>query len=209
MTFFYKTSFNFSAQAKYWIINRYRDRFNNKFFHDLDITQYDQQSQTEWQQSIAGQELADFLSLYNCDASYYGIATFISNDSAKVFSNPHMDTKFSKGNSYRIKSRFNVMVLGNPDDPMVWWNHMTYGDSRMPETEFTSITGTKYTSKSIPGNNAEERWNYLGTPSATESGLLTPSAFVQTDCAHAVILSPEPRLIVTVALDKTIEEIVG
>ena len=61
----------------------------------------------------------------------------------------------------------------------------------------------------IPGSNPDERWDYLGTPNTTKSNLLIPSAFVQTDCAHAVILSPEPRLIVTVALDKTIEEIIG
>ena len=204
---YHQTDFTFSTQSKEWIINRYQNRFDRKFFHDLDITQYE--FQDEWHESLAGQELSTFLSKFNCDTSYYGIGVFISNMPYDIKSNPHMDAKFSRGNAYRIKSRFNVMVLGNPEDSMVWWSDMEYGDPRLVDWKFRSITGQEYVSRAIPGSNPDERWNYLGTPSMTKPNLLTPSAFVRTDCAHAVILSPEPRLIVTVALDKTIEEITG
>lgn len=204
---YYQTDFNFSELAKQWIINQYKDRFNRKFFHDLDITQY--KFQDEWHNSLAGQELTNFLSKYNCDTSYYGISVFVSNMPYDIKSNPHMDIKFSQGNQYRIKSRFNVMVLGNPEDPMVWWDHIEYGDPRLIEHKFQSITGQEYVSKCIPGNDPVARWDYLGEPTTKCSNLLTPSAFVKTDCAHAVILSPQPRLIVTVALDKDLSEIVG
>jgi hypothetical protein len=207
MTFFHKTSFQFSKDAQQWISNRYEDRFNQKFYHDLDISQ--REFQKEWHSSLAGQELSNFLSKYNCDTDYYGINVFVSNMPYEIKSNPHMDAKFSQGNAYRIKSRFNVMVKGNPEDPMVWWGDMEYGDARLVDWKFHSLTGQEYISKSIPGHDPISRWEYLKDPTISVPNLLTPSAFVRTDCAHAVILSPEPRLIVTVALDKTIEEIVG
>jgi hypothetical protein len=204
---YYQTNFSFSESAKQWIINRYQDQFNRKFFHDLDVTQYE--FQNEWHNNIAGQELVSFLSKYNCDTSYYGISVFIGNMPYEIKSNPHMDVKFSQGNQYKIKTRFNVMVLGNPNDPMVWWDHIGYGDSRLVEYKFQSITGQEYSSMCIPGNDPVERWNYLGEPTNQCANLLTPSAFVKTDCAHAVILSAQPRLIVTVAIDKDLSEIIG
>ena len=205
--FYYKADFNFSNDARNWIINRYTDCFNNKFFHDLDITQHNKQKQTEWQNSKAGKELVEFLSLYHCDISYYGIGVFISNSDITVKTNPHIDAKFFQGSSYRIKSRFNVMVLGNPEDKMIWWDHIEYNDKRLIESKFHTIAGQEYISKAIPGNNSIDRWNYLGDPTVQVANLLTPSAFVRTDCAHGLILSPVPRLIVTVALDKSLSEI--
>ena len=55
----------------------------------------------------------------------------------------------------------------------------------------------------------EERWQCLGTPTEIKSNLLVPSAFVKTDCAHTVSVSAGPRLIVTVAIDKPLHEIIG
>jgi hypothetical protein len=205
--FYHKTTFDFSDSAKSWILNRYEDRFDHTFFHDLDITQYAGDSQKEWHDSAPGQELNKFLSTYNCDTSYYGIGVFISNTENIIRGNPHIDAKFSQGNIHRIKSRFNVMVLGHSEDPMVWWDHMSWGDSRLQDYPFTSITGIKYNSQGIPGNTPDERWDYLGAPTERSIKLLTPSAFVRTDCAHTVYTSGQPRLIVTVALDKTLEEI--
>ena len=207
--FYYKTDFDFSNTAKSWILNRYEERFDDAFFHDLDITQYNSNSQSEWRESLPGQELKEFLSKFNCDINYYGIGVFISNTEQVVRGNPHIDAKFSQGTIHRIKSRFNVMILGNLADPMVWWDHMEWGDNRLQDYPFTSITGVKYNSKGIPGNNPDERWNYLGQPTERAIDLLTPSAFVKTDCAHTVYTSSQPRLIVTVALDKTLEEIVN
>jgi hypothetical protein len=205
--FYHKTDFKFSRSATSWILNRYQQRFDKHFFHDLDITQVDSQSQTEWQSSTAGLELKQFLNQYNCNTDYYGINVFISNTQDLVKGNPHIDAKFKQGNAYKIQSRFNVMVLGNPSDPMVWWDSMRWGDERLTDYPFVSITGQQYISKGIPGNTPDERWQFLGEPDARVTNLLTPSAFVKTECAHTIYTSPGPRLIVTVALDKTLEEI--
>jgi hypothetical protein len=206
-TFYHKTAFKFSNAAITWILQRYQHRYNDIFFHDLDITQSDTKSQSEWYTSLPGRELRAFLLEYNCDTNYYGINVFLSNTRELVKGNPHIDAKFSNGDIFKIKSRFNVMVLGNLDDPMFWWDHMRWGDTRLIDHPFTTITGKSYISKAIPGTNPDERWQYLGDPAECVVNLLNPSAFVRTDCAHAIYTSGQPRLVVTVALDKTLEEI--
>jgi len=207
--FYHKTEFKFSNAAITWILHRYQHRYNDIFFHDLDITQSDSKSQAEWHSNLPGRELRSFLLNYNCDTSYYGINVFLSNTKELVRGNPHIDAKFSNGDIFKIKSRFNVMVLGNPKDNMVWWDTMRWGDERLIDHPFTTITGKSYVSKAIPGTTPDERWEYLGKPTEEVTNLLTPSAFVRTDCAHTIYTSGQPRLIVTVALDKTLEEIFG
>ena len=84
---------------------------------------------------------------------------------------------------------------------------MRYGDERMVDSSYVDLNGIEYISKSVIGNTMKERWNYLGEPTMIASNILTPSAFVKTDCVHTVTCSAGPRLIVTVALNKSIEEL--
>ena len=208
--FYYKTQFKFSDAATNWILQKYEPLLKTEFAHDLDITQYSVKLQVEWYHSLPGQELRKFLSQYNCDTSYYGINVFVSNMKSTFKGNPHIDTRFdAEGNTASINTRFNVMVLGNPNDEMVWWESMQYDDARLISNTFTDITGKEYSSNGIPGNSIEDRWNYLGEPTTKVSNLLMPSAFVKTDCAHTVSVSAEPRLVVTVAFNKSIEEIIN
>jgi hypothetical protein len=176
--------------------------------HDLDINQYYGNNQTEWHDSIVGHELNTYLKQYKCDTSYYGITTFICNTTDTYLGNPHVDTRIDEdGVQTIIKSRLNVLVLGNPTDNMFWWDTMRYGDEQMIDSSYKDLNDIEYISKSVPGNTMHERWDYLGKPTMIANNILTPSAFVKTDCAHTVTCSPGPRLILTVALNKSIEEL--
>jgi hypothetical protein len=176
--------------------------------HDLDINQYYGNNQTEWHRSIVGYELNNYLKQFDSNTSYYGITTFISNTTDTYLGNPHVDTRFDmQGLPSMIKSRLNVLVLGNPSDNMFWWDTMSYGDERMIDSSYVDLNGIEYVSKSVPGNTMCERWDYLGKPTMTANNILTPSAFVKTDCVHTVTCSAGPRLILTVALNKSIEEL--
>lgn len=208
--FYHSTNFDFSPAAKQWIMARYAHRFADEFYHDLDPDQFLAASQWQWHIGPAGKELLAFLSGYGLDSSYYGISAFISNVSEWFSGNPHIDVKYDVHmHEYPIQSRFNVLVQGNSADQMHWWDHMSWGDSRLSRSQFTDLSGNAYTSISIPGNNVDARWQYLGEPTISQKHVLSPSAFVKTNCVHTVNVSPGPRLIVTVALDKTIEEIIG
>ena len=123
---------------------------------------------------------------------------------------PHIDTKTDPitGAVHRIRSRLNVMVMGNPYDPLIWWSSLEYDDPRIVETKFLAPNGREYTNKSVPGHDTQSRYEFLGAPELVARNVYTPSAFVKTDCAHTVHFTPGPRLIVTVALDKSIEELV-
>jgi hypothetical protein len=203
--FYHSTAFEFSNQAKAWVLDRYKDKFKEPLGHNTDLTQYLPQAQQEWINSVVAVELKEFLKQYGCGIDYFGINAFVCNLGNP---DPHIDTKGDlEGNVYRIKSRFNVMILGNPNDSLTWWGHFDYDHKDIVETKFLAPNGREYTNKSIPGNSTQERWDYLGEPSLVARDVYTPSAFVKTDCAHTVDFTPGPRLVVTVALDKSIEEI--
>jgi hypothetical protein len=213
MTIFYhKLDFDLSQEAKQWVIDLYREKFKTTFYHDCDTSQIaDEVLQQQWQQGPVGRELLPFLATYGLDASYYGITTFISNTAEPYPGNPHIDFKFNREMVQSpIKSRINIMILGNPDDEMVWWDWLGCDDTRLSEAEYTSdITGQTFTCRNVPGDSKPERLKYVGEPTHRAGRLLSPSAFIKTDCAHTANLSTGPRLLVTVAFGKTIEEILS
>jgi len=208
---YHSLNFDVSQESKDWILNRYDDKLSQHVWHDYDISQYLENRQKEWHASILGKEINEFLSTYKLNTSYFGISAFVSNANEYYLGNPHVDSKLDKNlNLFRIKTRFNVMILGNPKDPMIWWDSIDYDDSRLTTEEYNYWDNQyfKYT-KSIPGKTKEERLQFVGQTNLVVENVLTPSAFIKTDCAHTVNVSPGPRLILSVALDKSIEEILS
>jgi hypothetical protein len=205
MKYYHSTTFNFSMEARNWVLDRYAGRLDGLIGHDTDLTQYTPQAQAEWANSIVARELNQFLAQFGVDTGYNGINVFLCTLGNP---DPHIDTKSDyEGHVYKIKTRFNTMVLGNPHDPLAWWGSFTYDDPRIEETKFLAPNGREYTNKSVPGDDTQGRYEFLGAPDYVARDIYTPSAFVRTDCAHTVHFTPGPRLIVTVALDKTIEEL--
>jgi hypothetical protein len=206
---YYKTSnFDFSAAARSWILNEFGRKFETHFLHDLDVEQFSPEWQNRWHASPAGREIVDFLRSQHLDTGLYGIGAFICNTTERYIGNPHVDNGYSIDmKPFRIKSRLNVMVLGDYRDEMVWWPDWIYGDSRLVTLPFTDSQGNSYQGSAVPGNDPRERWAYLGEPGVRARNILTPSAFVKTDCAHTVVVNPGPRLIITVALDRDLKDL--
>jgi len=206
--FYHSLTFNFSNDARGWVLDRYKDRLVGNIGHDTDLTQYTPAAQAEWRNSIVGRELNAFLGQYGCDTEFGGINVFMCTLGNP---DPHIDTKsdLETGVVHRIKSRLNVMVMGNPHDPLIWWSSFTYDDPRIVETKFQAPDGREYINKSVPGGDTQGRYAFLGAPDHVARDIYTPSAFVRTDCAHTVHFTPGPRLIVTVALDKSIGELLN
>jgi hypothetical protein len=210
-TFFHRTSFDFSQQAKDWILDRYASRFDRYFNHNLDSTQGTVQIQQEWHRSNAGQELIDFLAQYNCSTSYFGISAHISNQATSAMCNPHIDFITSKeGVRNNVLSRFNVLILGNPLDTMHWWPTMVSDHPALVDiTRKNNQTGFEFKSKVVPGDTIPDRIQFLGTAPIIEANVASPSAFIKTDCVHSINLSAGPRLVVTVAFNKSLTDIIG
>jgi hypothetical protein len=204
--FYHKTDFSFSPKAVNWVVDKFKEKFNSKFPHDLDI----EQDSGILQLSPMGKELIAFLKKYNLRTNYMGIGAFVSNSDTWFEGNPHIDIKFNNADRDRpIRTRFNVMVLGNPKDTMFWWTKYNFESKDLVINDFITVTGLKYSSRSIPGKDPKERWDHLGEPNEQAVNLLTPSAFVKTDCVHTVNVSPGPRLIISVAFEESIEDIIA
>ena len=209
--FYHKLDFNVSEDARKWIIQRYEIKFKERFFHHDDTRQLLSPGlQKEWKDSLAGQEIAEFLSNYGCDQSSYSLTTFLCNTVNFYPGNPHVDFTFNQRLVRSpIKTRLNIMILGNPKDEMVWWDQFPYSSPSLIDVDFKDAgTGFNLRYPTVPGDTKDDRLNFLGDPTYVAGDILAPSAFVKTDCVHTVNLSPRPRLILTVALDKTIEELI-
>jgi hypothetical protein len=210
--FYHPVDFDLSAEAKQWVINRYAEKFKEPFYHDADVAQiFSEEFQKEWRASPLGQEIQVFLDQYGLDTSFFGITAFVHNQNEFYLGNPHVDSVVDKDlNFKRLKTRLNIMVLGNPEDPMEWWDWLDFDDDRYVSADYRTIDGMPFTyPKSIPGDTKEDKFKFLGKPTLSVKNALAPSAFVKTDCVHNVSLSPGPRIIVTVCFDKTIEEILS
>lgn len=205
---YHKTNFDFSPKAKEWAISYYENHFKEHFFHNLEGGQ--QSRQSEWRASPVGQEILNFLSTYNCDTSKLLISAHLCNSKESGYGKPHVDIINPNNESIVINTRFNVMILGNPADPMCWWTDIPYNDNRLFETiQYNGRTGKPFKTITIPGESTKEKLNYLGKADVVESNLLTPSAFVRTDIVHTIFHSAGPRLVITVGFDKSIEELIN
>ena len=201
--FYYQTDFDFSPSAKQYIKNIYKHKFNQNYYHDLDSEKLISPL------SLPSREIVKFLSKYNLNTKYQRITAFTSNSDVWFEGNPHVDIIRIKGEQVPIRTRFNIMIEGNIDDTMYWWKDISWGSDRLIQNQFTLKSGITYNSYSIPGDSPKERWDYMGEPFNKKDKLLTPSAFVRTDCTHTVNVSPGPRLIITVAFAETFDDIVS
>lgn len=199
--FFYQTDFDFTSKTKHLINQKFNYWYKNYFDHDIE---YKTIRQLFTISSIV-QELSVFLKTFDINFDYHNINAFISNYSTYTKTNPHVDVLHKGHNYLPIKSRFNVMVKGNPYDPMIWWEHFKFGNPNHIKQKFTYF-GHEYESLSIPGSTVPQRLDYLGAHSCIKHNLLTPSAFVNTSIAHALELSPGPRLIISVQINKDIQD---
>jgi hypothetical protein len=197
--YYRQTSFDISDRTKFVILKTFENIWNSRFDHDIE---YQFTNKVLLRTNLA-LEISKFLQLYKLDFQYAGIQFFTSNLTESENTNPHVDVLHRQG-LLPIRSRFNILVLGNPSDPMVWWNNVKWGDSSLQKTE-VSYKGTKYYSYAIKGENVLD----LGPPSFIKQNLLMPSAFVSTHYAHALNLSKGPRLVISVPLEKEISDYIN
>lgn len=208
---FYPTDFKFSSEATKWVLEKFEYRFKENFKHNFDLSI----SQNEWRSSPAGKEILDFLSQYNCDTSQLIIGAQISNNAENGIMRPHVDSyrklDADENDFLELKNtRFNVFVLGTPEDELYWWSNINHDDSRLIEkTTISPVSLKTFKTMWVPGNTNREQIAYLGPHDYSTSYAGIPSAFLRTDCIHTLKLSKGPRLLISVGFDKPLTEIVS
>lgn len=199
--YYLQTDFEFSTKTKNQIQKKFAHFFTKSFEHDAEYKTLKFVSEI----TPLGKELKDYLKKFNLNFNYAGINAFISNTKIYTKTSPHVDVLHRNNTFLPIRSRFNVMILGNRTDPMIWWKNFTFNNPNHIEKTFNYF-GHEYRSLSVPGDNIQERLNYLGTPTFVKNNLLCSSAFVNTSIAHALEISPIPRLVISVPFDKNLED---
>lgn len=191
MNYIIPSEFSFSQKAIDWIRPKFFKLCQRQFHHDL----YPFIDSNIMKMSPIGKELINFLKSKKIIPGT--ISTFVSNSTDYFIGNPHIDFKHLGSILKPIESRFNVLLIGNASDKMVWWDT----DIQLKEQKFTTLDNAEYTSLAVPGEDPIERWHNLGSPKFTTDLMSETGYFVRTDCIHTVSVSPGPRLVITVELD--------
>lgn len=196
--FYRRSQFKFTDKANEYIKSMFLDLFKEKFNHDL----Y-RKIPKDFLLTPPGKELRSYFNKIGTKINE--VQAFVSNSDEWFRGNPHMD--LTPGlNAQIIHTRFNILILGNSQDKMYWWSSVD-SIGQLEIKEFPYFGNTKYKSYGVRGETIDERWNNLGEPTCSISNLLMPSAFVKTNCVHTVNVSPSKRLILTIPIDSTLEDI--
>lgn len=154
-------------------------------------------------QSSAWAEITEFLQTYAISDPYPQLFIYKQLPRAHnaVLSNPHIDTTGGDGTETDIPIRFNILMAGDEDTEMVWWDVDRY-DSRITNEKFTNPAGQAVGRLQVVGSNPAERWQALGEPAVKSTSLLRKqeyASFVRTDILHALNWTgARPRLILSV-----------
>lgn len=126
--------------------------------------------------------------------------------------NPHIDTY--NGVSHIVRFRFNILLEGDDDTEMVWWDiHDRENDPRLHNVKFPRPNDpTSFSTRcQIKGNSIIERWITAGRPVWAKKNLAkynTYASFVRTDYLHALNWNGKnPRIILTLRFEESWDKI--
>ena len=164
-------------------------------FNDLDYQQF--------MQSSAWAEILAFLQTYSIADPYPQLFIYKQLPHVRkiTLGNPHIDTTGGDGTEIDIPIRFNILMSGDDDTEMVWWD-MDRNDHRITNEKFTNPAGHPVGRLQVVGDTPSNRWQTLGEPIVRSRALSKKqehASFVRTDILHALNWTgANPRLILSV-----------
>ena len=203
----YKTvNFKFSDQSWAWL-----QAFFDPIVEDYQqnapapsaLVKFKDQDYEQFISSTAWTELTEFLQTYAITDPYPQLFIYkrLSQARSTVLGNPHIDTAGGDGTEHTIPIRFNILMNGDEDTEMVWWN-VDRTDPRITNEKFTNPSGQAVGRLQLAGSTPTERWQALGKPAIKSTALSRKqeyASFVRTDILHALNWTgAKPRLILSV-----------
>jgi len=204
---YYKTvQFKFSDQSWSWL-----QEFFNPIMADYQrnaplisaLVTFKDQDYQQFLQSTAWSELTEFLQTYAITDPYPQLFIYKQLPQARstVLGNPHIDTAGGGGAAYDIPVRFNILMQGDENTEMVWWDHGR-NSSAVVESTFVRPDGQTVGRLQADGKTLDEKWKVAGQPVARCSSLTKKqqyASFVRTDVLHALNWTGNsPRLILSI-----------
>lgn len=148
----------------------------------------------QWNTSTARTELQEFFKKFNLrtgDIQFF-IYKKLENPIREARGNPHIDTTRSPLNlsadARDVTFRFNILIYGDEDTEMVWWNKNRY-DPAIISMKFLRPDGSYSARLQVAGNSIEERYLNIKDPDFSSNDLAIlnkKSSFVRTDILHAL-----------------------
>lgn len=170
----------------------------------------------EWYESDVYTEILNHLEVLGITEKPL-IQFFIYKKLAKMFpppwlGNPHIDTY--KGVDEIATFRLNLLIEGDDDTEMVWWNiHDMHNDPRLHIVKFPRPNDpTKFSTRcQAVGDTKEEKWITVGKPDWSKRNLAKQNvyaSFVRTDYLHALNWNGKnPRVILSLRFSTPWEQL--
>lgn len=204
---YYKTvQFKFSDQSWNWLQDFFgpiiEDYQQNAPLISALVTFKDQEYQ-QFLQSSAWEEITNFLQTYKITDPYPQLFIYkrLPHARTTILGNPHIDTSGDNGTAYDIPIRFNILMQGDENTEMVWWDH-DRNSSAVTESKFVRPDGQTVGRLQATGNTLEDKWKSAGEPTASCSNLAKKqqyASFVRTDILHALNWTGNsPRLVLSI-----------
>jgi len=188
--------FSFSDGAWRWatsIVKPVINDFQNNAPLDAGLITPDNTQLRLWYSSKCWQELQDFFRPIGLEGGeiqffYYKKLPRPVRDPR---GNPHIDTTGPdrwSGDAHDINFRFNIVLLGDEDTEMFWWNRNRH-DSAVVSKEFPRPDGIPAKRLQAIGETRDEQYLALGEPDwrcQSLARLNQEASFVRTDVLHSI-----------------------
>lgn len=204
---YYKTvQFKFSDQSWSWLQEFFEPIVSDYQLNAPAASALVKFKDHEYQQfmsSSAWSELEQFLQEYNITDGYPQLFIYktLPNPRENILGNPHIDTVGGDGTATNIPVRFNILMSGDEDTEMVWWD-IDRNSNLIVNEKFLNPQGQLVGRLQVKGSTPAERWKLLGEPSHRNNALAKKqeyASFVRTDILHALNWTgASPRLILSV-----------
>jgi hypothetical protein len=203
----YKTvNFKFSDQSWAWLQSFFEPIIADYQLHapaPSALVKFKDQDYQQFVQSLAWTELTQFLQTHNITDPYPQLFIYkkLQRPREITLGNPHIDTTGGDGTELDIPIRFNILMSGDDDTEMVWWD-IDRTDKRITNEKFTNPAGQQVGRLQVVGDTPADRWQTLGEPTVRSCALSKKqehASFVRTDILHSLNWTgANPRLILSV-----------
>jgi hypothetical protein len=187
--------FSFSDSAWRWatgVIKPLVDDYQRNAPLDAALMHPTQQQMNIWYFSMAWQELQEFFRPIGLGAPELQFFIYKKRPPLKDNrGNPHIDTTgpdINSGDAIDVPIRFNVLLAGDEDQEMTWWNR-DRNDSSVVVDLFQRPNGSYARRLQAIGKNRNEQYLAVGEPDWRCNNLVETNkkaSFVRTDLLHAL-----------------------
>ena len=221
---YYTVPFSLSQEALTWIKFQTAsvvEQFQKNSVPPAGLVPMEFQDWLVWQDSIAWKEIVEFVNKYNLPRPDLQFFIYKKLDLPLPDSrgNPHIDTTVPAdsdrgvdGAKRDVPVRFNILLDGNEDQEMVWWD-IDRNHSLVETVMFMRPNGKEAARLQVKGGTPAGRWHNVGEPEwrySTLTKLNEYASFVRTDKLHAINWDGKnPRLILSLRFLMPWEELIS